>query len=108
EEMTQELMARGQEGTRLQLQELKADAVQGMAGVSPRPAALVEGERLTQLVRVLNEVEESLQILERRGLGLAIFLARATAKGLPVYRVTLGTAEHWFATPAEVDEFRQR
>jgi DNA gyrase subunit B len=107
EEMTGELMKRGLDGTRLQMTELTADAVQGMAGVAARPAAALEGERLGQLVEVLNDVEEALQILERRGLHLAGFLARATAHGLPVYRVTLGAHEHWFATAAEVDAFRQ-
>ncbi len=107
EAMTQELMRRGLDGTRLRLQELTADAVLGMTGMHPRPAAVLEGEQLERLVGVLNDVAEPLEILVRRGLSLKDFLARATDQGLPVYRVTLGTGEQWFRTQAELDAFRQ-
>src|SRR5262249_30916686 len=36
------------------------------------------------------------------------FLARGDAGSLPAFRVQLGGQEHWFATDAEVDAFRQR
>ncbi len=101
DEMARELMERGLDGTRLRLLELKAEP-----GVTPRAAAVLEGERLTKLVQVLGEMEDALQILERRGLRLGSLLARAHGGALPVYRVHLGGAEHWFATPQEVDAFR--
>jgi DNA gyrase subunit B len=98
EEMNGDLMKRGLGGTRLELLAQQ----QGQNTVS------LEGERLQKLVGVLGELEDSLQILERRGLSLAKFLARGGAAGLPVYRVMIGSHEHWFATPAEVDAFRQQ
>src|SRR5262249_20381329 len=101
DEMARELMERGLDGARLRLAELKAGP-----GGTPRVAAVLEGERLAKLVQVLGETEEALQILERRGLTLSAMLARSGGGALPVYRVHLGTAEHWFATAAEVDAFR--
>jgi DNA gyrase subunit B len=59
-------------------------------------------------VQVLSELEESLQILERRGLSLAAFLARAGDGPLPIFRVLLGGREHWFATAGDVDAFRRQ
>jgi DNA gyrase subunit B len=52
---------------------------------APRAPAVFEGEQLAKLVQVLNEMEEPLQILERRGLSLRSFLAKAGPAGLPVY-----------------------
>jgi DNA gyrase subunit B len=97
EEMNRELMTRGLAGTRLR--------IEGPGGAAP---ALLEGEKLARLVGVLGELEESLMILERRGLNLGQFLARGQAGALPVYRVLLGGKEHWFATSGEVDEFRRK
>jgi DNA gyrase subunit B len=94
EEMNQELKNRGLAGAKLQV-------------LTPEPGQSFEGERLTQLVQVLSDVEHSLQILERRGLSLASFLGRAGAAGLPIYRVLASGREKWFATSAEVDTFRQ-
>src|SRR5262249_53885896 len=98
EEMTHELMDRGLSGTKLT--------------VLPAPEVATsqltfEGDRLARLVRVLGDLEEALVILERRGLSLPTFLARAGQAGLPVYRVLLGGREHWFASPEEVDAFRR-
>jgi DNA gyrase subunit B len=45
--------------------------------------------------------------LERRGLNLGPFLARASAGPLPTYRVMLAGKESWFATDRELDAFRQ-
>jgi DNA gyrase subunit B len=52
-------------------------------------------------------VEGSIQILERRGLTLGQLLANATPAGLPLYRVVLAGQQHWFATAADVDRFRE-
>src|SRR5579871_1056794 len=46
--------------------------------------------------------------MERRGLNLATFLAKANGHGLPVFRVQLGGKEEWLHSLDEVDEFRQR
>ena len=101
EEMNRELMNRGRDGTRLEVRAAGADAGGQTA------AAAFEGERLAGLMQVLGELEESLVILERRGLNLAAFLARGADGALPIYRVLLGGREHWFATSAELDAFRQ-
>ncbi len=99
EEMSRELMNRGLAGTRLRIEDAAAPA-----GTAP---AVFEGERLGRLVRVLGELEESLVILERRGLNLTSFLARGGPRGLPSFRVLLPGQEHWFHTSAEVDDFRR-
>jgi DNA gyrase subunit B len=96
EAMSRELMSRGLDGTRL--------IVKGEAGAADRT---LEGDRLEKLVAVLGELEESVQILERRGLTLAHLLTKATSAGLPLYRVVLAGQEHWFATSADADKFRQ-
>jgi DNA gyrase subunit B len=95
EEMTRELMGRGLEGTKLTV-----------LASADRPEAVYERDRLKQLLQVLDELEGSLQILERRGLNLATFLGRADARGLPTHRVLLAGVAHWFHSRAEVDKFR--
>ncbi len=92
EEMDTELMQRGLDGTKLQV----------LAG-----PVVIEGERLAGLVRILNEMGGAIQILERRGISLATFLRQERGGKLPVYRVLLGGTDHWFATTAEMDHFRQ-
>jgi DNA gyrase subunit B len=92
--MTTELMARGISGTRLIVKGQPEDR-------------LLDGELLAKLVQLLGEVEDSIQILERRGLTLGQLLAKATPGGLPLFRVMLGGQEHWFASAQAVDKFRQ-
>jgi DNA gyrase subunit B len=98
EEMERELMSRGLDKTRLVL---PATFPQQTA------ARVIEGEPLGKLVQVLNELDGSLLILERRGLNLASFLARGASGPLPTYRVLLGGQEHWFTTSGELDAFRR-
>jgi DNA gyrase subunit B len=103
EEMTQELMERGLNGTRLTI--LPPPPSPGATA----PAALaLEGENLADLLKLMARVEEGLETLERRGLNLSAFLARANGKGLPGYRVVLGGREEWFHTREEMDAFRLR
>jgi DNA gyrase subunit B len=101
EEMNEELVNRGLAGTRLSLL-----PPEDAAGEAPNPIVL-EGERLTQIMKVLAEIEDSLLILERRGLNLASFLAKAKGGELPIYRVMYGNQELWFTSAAAVDAFRQ-
>jgi DNA gyrase subunit B len=96
EEMNAELLNRGLAGTRLDL--LNPD----------RPGQVAsgyEGERLERLLRVMGDLEEPLQILERRGVSLSAFLRRVGPAGLPIYRVLAGGQEHWFPTSADRDAF---
>ncbi|HLJ97629.1 MAG TPA: DNA gyrase subunit B [Gemmataceae bacterium] len=101
EEMSSELMNRGLQGTRLSILKKTEDT----AGDKKGAPIQWEGEPLARLVGILGEMEDSLQILERRGLSIATFLNRAGAGGLPVYRVLLGGREQWFTTSAEADAF---
>lgn len=92
--MSQELLERGVEGTRLLVHRPE----------SAEPV-VYESDRLKALMTVLDELEEMLVILERRGLNIAGLFARMKDGKLPSYRVFLGNQEHWFLTDAEVDAF---
>jgi len=99
--MNTELMDRGLKDTKLVVNRIENDKVTGVA-------QQFEGEPLKELMQALDEVENSLQILERRGLNLGQFLKKeAEKKGLPTFRVLLGGREHWFANAEEVDAFRR-
>ncbi len=102
EEMNRELMERGRAGTKLTV--LPVDERDKERG----PGTVFEGDRLVRLIQVLSEMENALQILERRGLNLTSFLERARTGPLPIYRVVVGGREHWFATGEERDAFRAR
>src|SRR5216683_2263055 len=101
EEMNRELVGRGLDGTRLSV-EGRGSPVEP-AGQSS--AANFEAEKLAALMQILGELEESLVILERRGLNLTTFLTRTGPSGLPTFRVLLGGHEHWFSTSTEADTF---
>jgi DNA gyrase subunit B len=98
EEMQRELIGRGLKDTRLN--------VLPPPGENAAPRVL-QGDELSSLLQVLNRLEGALQTLERRGLNLRDFLARNNERGLPFYRVLLGSHEEWFYTQDEVDAFRQ-
>jgi DNA gyrase subunit B len=93
-EMSKELIVRGLKDTKLTVQ------------LANGPKTF-EGDALTKVVQLLGELEEMLQIVERRGLNLTALLTRPGAAKLPVFHVVLAGKEHWFETQAQVDEFRQ-
>jgi DNA gyrase subunit B len=97
EEMQQELMDRGLKGTKLRI-------------VPPDGSAerAVDGSALANLTKLTAKLEDALQTLERRGLNLATLLAKATERGVPVFRVQLGGREEWLHTDEDVDAFKQR
>ena len=95
--MAQELLDRGLDGTKL--------TVAPPEGATAE-STIFEGERLKSLMLVLDDLEQSLVILERRGLSVATLLQRIKDGKLPTYRVLLGNHESWFFTEAEVDAFR--
>jgi DNA gyrase subunit B len=97
EEMADELLQRGIDGAKLMIAQ--------PAG-SNEARAVFEGERLKTLMKGLDELEDALRILERRGLNVATLLGRIKDGKLPTYKVTLGNHEHWFFTAEEVDAFR--
>ncbi len=97
DEMAKELFARGMKDTRL--------AVLPAGGRTE--ARTLTGDALANLIPVLDEVEASVVILERRGHTLGSFLSRfEPGKGLPMFHVRLGSREHFFRTQQEVDDFR--
>ncbi len=93
-EMSTELNQRGLNGTVL------------VAQVGDGTTRL-EGPRLADLMDILDKLESSLQILERRALTLLSFVNRANEQGLPTWHVKLGKDIHWFHTEEQVDAFRQ-
>jgi DNA gyrase subunit B len=108
EEMSNELLLRGLNGSKLAL--LEGEACQGKSqdpAASPQGESVLEANRLASLLRLLDELEPSLAILERRGLSLPAFLAKSGPKGLPVFRVLIGNQEHWLASREEVDALRE-
>jgi DNA gyrase subunit B len=104
-EMSQELLQRGIDGTKLLIGPPKGEP--GASAAGGDAPAVFEGDRLKALMLVLDEFEDALTILERRGLNVATLLGRINKAGkLPTYRVTLGNNEHWFFSAEEVDAFR--
>jgi DNA gyrase subunit B len=99
EEMSEELLARGLDGTRLRV--TAADET------SKAEPMMFEKEQLQSLMKALDELEGSLRILERRGLNIASLLARIKDGKVPTFRVLLGNSEQWFFSSEEVDAFRQ-
>src|SRR5262249_37151904 len=105
EEMNGELMQRGLDGTRLSIEDRGSKVEDGKKPA--QQGTILEGDKLAQLMRVLSELEESLVILERRGLNLTTFLTRAGPAGLPRVQVVVGGQEHWFHDVNEADAFLQ-
>jgi len=73
----------------------------------PGDGNIVEGERMTKLVRTLAAMEEAIIALERRGISLRIHSERQdlnTGK-LPTVHVFLGFEEHWFIDMAQMHAF---
>jgi DNA gyrase subunit B len=93
-EMAKELMDRGLDGAKLQIM---ADG---------KPARDVSGDPLRQLMTVLDEIEEALVILERRGHNIASLVSKMKDGKLPTFRVMLGNHEQWLFTREEVDHCR--
>lgn len=99
EEMAKELFTRGMKATMLEVR-----AVAGRE--APDYPKTLEGDTLAALIRVLDEMEQATQILERRGHALESFLPRRTDAGFPMFHVRLGMKEHYFHSQAEVEAFR--
>lgn len=93
-EMQKELISRGLTESKLVLNRATPETI--------------SGEPLTRLTHTLGELEELLLIIERRGLAMTAFLARAGDRGLPVFHVVLGGKDYWYHTIAEVDAFREQ
>ncbi len=69
----------------------------------------LEGDNLRRIVKLMQRLDEPLEVLERRGITLR-YLARQIPEGetsLPQYRVLLGRSEHWFHRKEQVEQFVQ-
>jgi DNA gyrase subunit B len=99
EAMQEQLMARGLKNTRVLIHPRPE---------SPAPTRRLEGKELEALLAALLALEDALITLERRGVFLPTFFARANERGLPMFRVNVGGREHWCNTRAEVEELRMR
>ncbi len=98
EEMSTELMDRGLDSTKL--------LVHSAAAPTDAPAEY-EGDRLKELLKVLDGLDDALVILERRGYNVATLIAKIKDGKIPSFRVQLGGKEHWFYNREEVDAFRE-
>ena len=69
--------------------------------------SLVEGDRMTKLVRTLAAMEDAIIALERRGISLKLHAERQDPNTLrlPVYHVFVGFEDHWFTTRELLDAF---
>ena len=107
EEMARELLERGLQPAKLFKTPTAASGKSPVAKPPPETAAaaVFEGGRLRQLVDILMSLENALQILDRRGLGLETLLAHAKGPQLPQFRVFLEGQQHWFHHLADVDAF---
>ncbi len=97
EEMTSELMERGIKDTGLHV----------TAAASNGNERTLTTADLVRVMPILNELEATVVILERRGQSFAAFTAKHTADGFPVYHVRTGGKDHFFHTSEQVEEFRQ-
>lgn len=89
------------------MNELIELGLNGSSVVVKADDTVFEGANLERVVRLIEQVEQPIDRLERRGIDLR-FLAmnEATEDGLlPRYRVFVGRDQHWFATREDVDKF---
>jgi DNA gyrase subunit B len=95
DDMDKELNSRGIKGTTL--------AFHKTVGSPPLEFSDLQ---LAQLVQVMAEMENSIQILERRGHALREMLTKGKDGQLPLVHVIMGGKDYWFMTRQEFDEFR--
>jgi DNA gyrase subunit B len=94
EQMMSELINLGQTGTSMTCQD-------GM---------VFDEEHFQKLVDIIQELEEPLETLERRGIDLKYLISQFDGREglLPRYRVFLGGEQHWFANKEELDAFLEQ
>ncbi|MFN9267072.1 MAG: DNA gyrase subunit B [Planctomycetaceae bacterium] len=70
--------------------------------------AVLQGEQLEQVVWLIDQLDNPLRTLERRGIDLRVMVPRhLNERGeLPRYRVFLGRTQHWFENRAQVEAFK--
>jgi len=67
----------------------------------------ITGEHLERIARILKELEEPLETLERRGIDLRVLASRHLTDGglLPRFRTFYGRQQHWFADKEALDAY---
>ena len=72
-----------------------------------RDGRILKGDEMRRLCKVLANIEDSLLVLERRGVPLRIHAERQDPETgrLPVYHVFLGTEDHWITGRKRLDDF---
>ncbi|MCP4191508.1 MAG: DNA gyrase subunit B [Planctomycetaceae bacterium] len=67
---------------------------------------LIDGEKMAELCQVLATMEESLVVLERRGIALKTHAERIDLESgkMPVYHVFVGYQEHWLNSRKQLEE----
>ena len=96
EEMARDLIERG-------LREATLEVHQKLGGAP----SLVSGEKLTGLMRFASSLEESLVLLEKRGLNLGAFLTKRTKDGLPAFKALAAGQEIWVHSRAQAAAWRE-
>jgi DNA gyrase subunit B len=75
-----------------------------------RPGAPVQtlaGERLQELVRLVEDIDRQARILARRGIGFQAFVDRRSPEGrLPLIRVPTGDGDCYFHSEADFEAYR--
>jgi len=91
EQMMKELVELGMDGARVVVDD----------------GTVFEGSDLRRVVELMEQLEEPLEALERRGIDLRYLATHhATPEGLlPRFRVFIGREEHWFADKESLDAF---
>lgn len=77
------------------------------AALDPNDGRLIEKEAMVALCRTLSSLEESIQALERRGIGLREHASRQdpVTGRLPMFHVLWKKREHWFFDRRDLTEF---
>jgi DNA gyrase subunit B len=72
-----------------------------------REGNVIEGDDMQRLTTTLASMEDAVQTMERRGVSLRAHANRIdpVTGRLPLFRVFLGSEEHWLANRQEVDAF---
>lgn len=89
------------------MQELTDLGVEGSTLIAKADGASFTAENLTRVVKVLMDMEPSLELLERRGIDVKYLLNKAGGEEtrLPRYRVLWADSERWFFERDQADGF---
>jgi DNA gyrase subunit B len=89
------------------MQELTELGLDGASLVTKADDTVFSGDNLRRVIDVLKEMEQPLELLERRGIDIKYLQARGGAEPtrLPRFRVLWGDSERWFFERDEADAF---